>query len=107
MEKIVLGLIELVEINGKEFKAKIDTGADHSAMCHSAIEELHLKPTGNVKRVRSATGREKRQTYHAELSLRGRVFNVELSAAKREHLSYKVLIGRDILKKGFIIDPQK
>jgi hypothetical protein len=27
--------------------------------------------------------------------------------ADRSHLKYKILIGQNILKKGFIIDPQK
>ncbi len=32
---------------------------------------------------------------------------VHFSIADRAHMKYKVLIGKNILKKGFLIDPSK
>lgn len=105
--KIVLGLVENVKINGIQVKAKIDTGADRSSICNSLIKKLNLISAGKKRIIRSSTGSEKREVYTAELELKNKIFNLEFTAAKREHLNYKVLIGQDILKSGFIIDPSK
>ena len=43
----------------------------------------------------------------AEIEIKGKKFNVEFTVAKREHMNYSMLIGKDVLKKGFIIDPSK
>ena len=103
----MLGLIETVKINGKNVKAKIDTGADRSSICRSLINLLSLTPTGKKRSIRSSTGKEDREVYLAELIIQGKKFTVEFTAAKREHMNYKVLIGKDILKNGFLIDPKK
>lgn len=106
-EKVVLGLIEPVKINGVEVKAKIDSGADRSSICNSLIGKLTLIPTGKKRTIRSSTGTERRALYSAEIEIKNKKFKIEFTAAKREHLNYSVLIGNDILKKGFLIDPSK
>jgi len=106
-KETILGLIELVKINNTAVKAKIDTGADKSSICKSLIKKLKLTPTGKKRTIRSSIGVEKRDIYLADLEIKGKRFKSEFTVAKREHLNYSVLIGKDVLKKGFLIDPLK
>ncbi len=108
MNKIlVIGLIEDIKINGNEVKAKIDTGADRSSICRSLITKLNLTRIGKNRTIRSSTGTEKREVYIAKVEIKGKIFESEFTLAKREHLNYSVLIGNDILKKGFLVNPLK
>ena len=104
---LILGLVEDVKINGTLVKAKVDTGADRSSICKSLIVKLNLIPTGKKRIVRSSNGTEKRDIYLAEIEIKDKKFNSEFTTSKRNHLTYSVLIGKDILKKGFMIDPSR
>ncbi|MFH1591912.1 MAG: RimK/LysX family protein [Candidatus Woesearchaeota archaeon] len=107
MEKIVLGLIEKVRINGVELKAKIDTGADRSSICRSMVDELNLEPTGKKVKVRSSHGETKREVYSANLEIKGKILKTEFTIIDRNNLNYGILIGKNTLKHGFLIDPSK
>ena len=106
-KKLVLGISEDIKINGVTVKAKIDTGADSSSICRSLTEKLSLIPTGKKRIIRSSNGTEKRDVYLTEIELKNKKFKSEFTISKREHMFYKVLIGNDILKKGFMVDPSK
>src|SRR3989344_6313562 len=106
-KKLILGLIENIKINGIQVEAKIDTGADKSSICNSLVDKLKLVPTGKMILVRSSHGSTKRKIYMADIELKGKKFNSEFTVTDRAHLNFDVLIGRNILKKGFLIDPTK
>ena len=93
MKKITVGLTEVVFINGKAIKAKIDTGADYSSICRTLVEKLNLTPIKKKRKIRSSTGKEIRDIYRAQIQLRGRVIDIEFTIAKSEHLKYQVVIG--------------
>ena len=109
--KIVIGLAENVNIQGDNSKktviAKIDTGATKSSIDTSLAAELKLGPVIKSKLVKSAHGSRLRPIIEAEIELAGRKIKSEFTLADRAHMKYRVLIGQNILKDGFLIDPNK
>ena len=110
-KRVILGLTANVTILGKRMKkvvARIDTGATSSSIDKKLAQELELGPIIRSKIVKSASGIEKRPVVHAQVKFNVAPIQVEFSLANRNHLSYPVLLGQDILKKGnFLIDPNK
>ncbi len=111
MNKIILGLTTRVIIFGKKGKkeliARVDTGATKSSIDSSLAKELDLGPELAHKKVRSAHGTRYRPVITADVAIAGEIRHAEFNIAEREHMKYKVLIGQNILKKGFLIDPSK
>ena len=108
-KKKVIGLIEPITLEDcKKIRAKVDTGADSSSIDKSLLKVLGVKKLGPTKIVRSALGEHKRPTVMLDVEFKGKKFRKKFSVSNRSKLKYKVLIGKDILKKeGFIIDPNK
>jgi len=106
-EKIVIGLVESIKINGKEVKAKIDTGSDGSSIDTSLAAELKLGPIFDTRSYRSSHGRTTRPIVEAKMVLRDKHIKVNFNMIDRTNLKYPVLIGKDILKEGFLIDPSR
>lgn len=104
MDKIVIGRVEKVRVNDKEFLAKIDTGAYKNSICSSISNKLNLKPVKETK-IRNAQGSYVRKVVEAELIIRGKKFKTEFTIADRSNLKYDILIGRGILKGNFVVDP--
>jgi hypothetical protein len=109
-EKIIVGLTEQITLIGQKKKnviAKIDTGADKSSIDLRLAAELKLGPVVKVSLIKSASGSRKRPIITSNVVFAGRKMKVYFSIADRAHMKYRVLIGRNILKKGFLIDPSK
>ena len=111
-EKKVLGLIEKIKIIGEESRivtARIDTGARWSSIDLGLASQLKLGPIHKIKHIVSASsnGKTMRPLIKAKIKLKGRVMRSSFSLVDRSHMRYKVLIGVNVLKRGFIIDPQK
>jgi hypothetical protein len=106
-DRLIIGLIETVILeSGKKYKAKIDTGADSSSIDKKIAESLGEKKILSHKIIRSALGRHRRPTIKVGLKLQEKYFEEKFSISDRSKLKYKILIGKDILKKeGFLIDP--
>jgi len=107
MKKITVGIVEDVEIKGKKFKARIDTGAYRSSIDIDLAKKLGLGPVFKKVNVRSASGKSQREVIKAKVSIKGQEMEASFSIINREHMDYKVLIGRNILKRGFLIDATK
>lgn len=109
--KIVIGLAEKVNIqhhNGKkDVIAKIDTGATKSSIDTNLAAELELGPVIKSKLVKSAHGSKLRPIIEASIELAGKKIKSEFTLADRAHMRYRILIGQNILKDGFLIDPTK
>ena len=109
--KIVIGLAEKVNIffdNGhKNVIAKIDTGATKSSVDTNLAAELKLGPVIKSKLVKSAHGSKLRPIIEATIELAGKKIKSEFTLADRAHMKYRILIGQNILKDGFLIDPTK
>ncbi|MDA3855828.1 MAG: RimK/LysX family protein [Candidatus Woesearchaeota archaeon] len=107
-ERLVIGLVETVILEGKKYKAKIDTGADSSSIDESIAFKLGSKEIVSHKIIRSALGRVRRPTVMIDIEFQGKIFHEKITIANRTNLKYKILIGQDILKReGFLIDPNK
>lgn len=105
----IISLIEDVQLeDGQVYKAKIDTGADSSSIDEKLVKRLGDRELLPPKTVRSALGRSQRPMIMLEIELGGERIKKGFTISDRSSLKYKVLIGKDILKKGeFLIDPLK
>jgi len=107
MEKIVVGLTEKVLINGREVTARIDTGAHRSSICKELYSKLDLGPFVGKVKTKSVNNVEVRPTVEAELEIKGKVVHTVFNVADRSNMKYQLLIGQDVLKKGFLVDPER
>ena len=109
--KVVIGLAEKVKIRyDKGFKtviAKIDTGATKSSIDTNLAAELRLGPVIKSKLIKSAHGSKLRPIIESTIELAGKRITSEFTLADRTHMKYRILIGQNILKDGFLIDPTK
>ena len=109
--KTVIGLAEKVKIffdSGQKIViAKIDTGATKSSIDTNLAAELKLGPVIKSKLVKSAHGSKLRPIIEAAIELAGKKIKSEFTLADRAHMKYRILIGQNILKDGFLIDPTK
>ena len=111
-ERPVLGLVEDIIIKGNGNKqtallARIDTGAQNSSVDLITAQELRLGPIIKTKSIRNSHGNSLRPVVKATVVLAGRELEGEFTIAKRSNMKYKVLIGQNLLNKGFLIDPSK
>lgn len=111
-KRLVLGLVENVSFAGtlkpKKVHARVDTGATQSSIDIRLAEELNLGPVITKKKVKSAHGIALRPVIKAEIVIKGVEIEEEFTIAERTHMTYPVLIGQNILKKGrFLVDPLK
>ena len=110
-KKVVIGIVEKIKIKGnnksKEVEARIDTGATKSSVDSTLAAELKLGPVIKTKFVRSATGRSLRPIVKMKFRIAKKKMEEEFTLADRKRMKYPVLIGQNVLKKGFLIDPSK
>lgn len=131
-KKIIVGRVEIVsfpDLGIESIPAKIDTGAYSTAIhAHKIWTEVidgkeilnfelldpdsdHYRKvtiqTSNFyrKKVKSSNGKmEKRFMIKTKLILCGKKRITDLSLTNREKMKYPVLVGRKVLKKGFLVD---
>ena len=106
-KKVILGLIEQVEINGEIVQAKIDTGASKSSISLDLASKLRLGPIVKTVRIISSHGKTTRAVIKVSIKLGGKKFKALFNLTDRKKLKYHILIGQNILKRGFLIDPNK
>jgi hypothetical protein len=111
MAKTIVGGKEWVTIIGpareKTVLARVDTGATKNSIDKQLAKQLGLGPVLRYKTVKSAHGTLKRGLIMARLRIAGRTFKVYFTLADRKHMKHSVLIGRNILKRGFLVDVAK
>jgi len=110
-ERIILGLTTNVVFFGKngkkELVARVDTGATKSSIDERLANELGLGPVLKRTLVKAAHGSRHRAILMAQVNIGGELVDAEFTLADRSHMKYRALIGQNILKKGFLIDPLK
>ncbi|MCA9496119.1 MAG: ATP-dependent zinc protease [Nanoarchaeota archaeon] len=108
-ERLFVGLVEKVELeDGSAHLAKIDTGADSSSIDEELVKSVGNKKIISYKIIRSALGRHKRPIVKLDVVFQGIHFHENFTVSDRKNLKYKILIGKDILRKeGFLVDPRK
>ncbi|MCH8067574.1 MAG: ATP-dependent zinc protease [Nanoarchaeota archaeon] len=110
--KIIVGLTENIELrsnngNKKQVMAKVDTGATRSSIDIKLASKLNLGPVIKSKMVKSASGTRLRPIIEAEIIIAGKKIRSEFTLADRTHMMYEVLIGVNVLKHEFLVDPSK
>lgn len=110
-------------------KAKIDTGAQTSSLHAFALErfgrdgeewvrfEVHPwqrssadpviveLPVHDRRQVRSSSGHvEERYVVKLDLRLDGRVVPAEVTLTRRDAMGFRMLVGREVLRRGFVVD---
>jgi hypothetical protein len=124
-DKIGLGVSEEVILLpwGVKMPARIDTGAATSSLdardliVNDEVAEfklpakyggLELKlPVVKWRVVRSAMGQKRRPVVEIELCLGSRRILAEVNLMDRSGLNYPMLIGRNVLRKNFVVDCMK
>lgn len=106
-ERPVVGFVESLSIHDKIISAKIDTGADTSSIDIGLAAELQLGPVIQKSRIKSSHGRTRRAVIALTFTLAGATVHGLFNLSDRHKLRHKVLVGKNILKQGFIVDPLK
>ena len=111
-KKSKIGFLEKVTIYGPEKQrtvvARIDTGAARNSIGRNLAKKLGIKKIVKHKVIKSAHGVKERPIVKASLKIANRKMkDMTFTLADRKHMKYDVLIGRNTLKKGFMIDPDK
>ena len=111
-------------------KAKLDTGARTSALHAFDIEEIRHDgedwvrfgvrpwqeseedavtvecPVHDRRTVRSSSGHsQERIVVLMDLVLLGRTVTAEMTLSNRDQMGFRMLIGREALRQGFLVDP--
>ncbi|MBI2507690.1 ATP-dependent zinc protease [Candidatus Woesearchaeota archaeon] len=103
----ILGLVEKVKIKGREILARVDTGARRCSIDKKLANELKLGPVIGNRKYRSAHGKSIRPVVIEEIELKGKKLIVKINLSDRREMKYNFLVGREALKKGFLIDPSR
>jgi hypothetical protein len=124
--------VSLPELGVDWIKAKIDTGARTSSLHAFDIEEfrrdgqdwvrfavrpwqesqadavIHECPVHDRRAVRSSSGHaEDRLVVMLRMRLVGQDVQGEVTLTNRDEMGFRMLIGRQVLRGGFIVDPAK
>jgi len=124
-EKLAIGLVEDVILLpwGVRLPARIDTGA-----ASSSLDARELKVEDNVadfrlpdpygglklrlpvvgwKTIRTSESRERRPVVEMEICLGPKPLRIKLNLNDRSMVKYPLIIGRNALKKNFLVDCMK
>ena len=121
---------DLPDFDIRRINAKIDTGAKSSAIHAFRIREtvidgtdhveFYLHPVQRRKKpevfcrapvadrriIRSSNGQEEeRYVIETRLRLGGRLWKIDLTLTNRDAMGFRLLLGRDALRRKFLIDP--
>ena len=111
-KRTTLGLTEKITVIGpkgsEEIVARIDSGATASSIDLKLSAKLGLGPITRTKIVKSASGVKRRPIILVKVKIGNQELEEEFTLADRNHMTYPVLIGQNVLKEGnFLIDPNK
>ncbi len=111
--KKIIGLTEVVNVCGARKCARVaaicDTGASRTSIDESLAKTLDLgKPIRMTEVMNPSIDRRfKRPVVKVCLELSGMQFDVAASIQNRQHMTHKIIVGRDILHGNFIVDVSK
>ena len=125
--------VVLSELAPASIKAKVDTGARTSALHAENVTIVRRKggkqvvrftvlPTQRTtarlfeataalvgtRRVRSSSGHlEMRPVISTSLAINGRSWPIELTLTDRDHMGFRMLLGREAMRRRLIVDPSR
>jgi hypothetical protein len=112
MAKKIVGLVEEVWIEGRErvrAMALFDTGAKTTSVDVRLAARARLGPIVRTSKISSASNSAKvrRPVVEAKVVVAGRNFDALVNVQDREHMTFPVIIGRDIISGNFMVDTRK
>jgi len=112
MERTVLGLTTEITLIGKKESrkvvARVDTGAEKSSVDTKLAEEIDFGEEIKTTTIKQAHGSSTRPVVKGSIKFNGTTMESEFTLADRSHMSFRVLVGQNVLKDGdFLIDPNK
>jgi hypothetical protein len=121
--------VRLPDLGVRHIKAKLDTGARSSALHAFELEEFERDgspwvrfaihpwqrstedsvdcelPIHDRRMVRSSSGHaQERYVVLADIRILGRTVTAELTLTRRDEMGFRLLIGREALRQGFLVD---
>ena len=131
--KVIVGWREWVglpQAGVEQMKAKIDTGARSSSIHAFDLEPFERdgaewvrfsihpwqsndedavvleRPVVDERHVRSSSGNsEERLVVELEIVLARRRLTIEVTLSRRDEMGFRMLIGRETLRHGYLVDP--
>lgn len=103
-------IVSIVTPDGDvDILAKVDTGAYSSSLDETFFKKLNLDEEVIKNRVvRNVHGEESRDVYDIDFIIKGIKISSELNVFDRGQMKYKMIIGRqDIKKLGALVDVTK
>jgi ribosomal protein S6--L-glutamate ligase len=122
--------VALPELGLPAIKVKVDTGARTSALHAYAVEligpprarkvrfgvhplqrrrDVAIECTARLidrREVRSSSGeREQRWVIETDIAIGGRQWPIEITLANRNMMTYRMLLGRQAIQEGMLVDP--
>jgi hypothetical protein len=110
--KKLVGIVEEVEITGREkvkTLAVFDSGAKMTSIDVRLAAQARLGPIVKTTKISnpSLRGQVRRPVVEARIRIHGRAFDALANIQDREHMTFPVIIGRNIISGNFIIDTKK
>jgi len=120
--KTVIGAVEEVILFpwGVKLPARVDTGSELTSLdvrdltIKNKVAQFRLPENyGNILislpviryiKVRSADSRGRRPVVEIELYVGSKRIHVQANLTDRSQLEYRLIVGRDVLRQGFIVD---
>ena len=112
MAKKTIGRVEKVKIIGNDVRealALVDTGAKLTSVDIKLAAETGIGPVTRITKIKSASKNvsTRRPVLEAAIEIAGKKFNTEVNIQDRSHMTFPVLIGRNILTGNFLVDAGK
>ncbi len=110
--KKLVGIVEEVEVTGREnikTLAVFDSGARMTSIDVRLAAQAQLGPIVKTTKITnpSLRGQVRRPVVEARIKIHGKVFDALANIQDREHMTFPVIIGRNIISGNFIIDTKK
>ena len=120
--KEILGEIDKFDLpllNLQNIEARIDTGATSSSIHCINIEKINnnmikfkllgdkefIKPISKIANVKNSNGKvQSRFFIKTTIKIYNKDYEIELSLNNRKNMKYPLLVGREVLNQGFIVD---
>ncbi len=108
----VLGIVEKIKVVGEKevtAMALCDTGASSTSVDVRLAAKARLGPIVKTTKIRNPSLKAdvRRPVVKAKLIIKGREFNTTVNVQDRSHMTFPVLIGRNILSGNFIVDTKR